>query len=191
MRVWSLLPVSLLLACATTPKPHRPMPPPPAFRSSIDAVLAFRGELGLTDDQVLRLQAIDDKLEQDDAAIRAELRPAGKSGDIGSGPASSSPVGTGSPGAPGGAGMGGMGGRGMGGRGGMGRGPAMGAPPRDPDQAARFEAARAKLDDNDTAAFFAAQEVLTEAQKPRAQEIASKYRSDLMDYREAMKQRRE
>jgi hypothetical protein len=45
------------------------------------------------------------------------------------------------------------------------------------------------MDDNDTNAYLEAEKVLTEAQRPRAREIASSYRQERSDRREALRQR--
>ena len=94
----------LALACATSqPKgASTTSAQPPLPRSSIAAVLQYKDELQLTDDQVRRLQELDDQLEQQNAALReaAEKR---KSKD----PSSSSGLGRGM----GGGSRGAMGGR--------------------------------------------------------------------------------
>src|SRR5260370_23422326 len=66
--------VALLpLACATSPpKATPPASQPPLPRSSIAAVLEHRRELELSDEQVRRLQNLDDQLERANAAIRQE-----------------------------------------------------------------------------------------------------------------------
>jgi hypothetical protein len=45
------------------------------------------------------------------------------------------------------------------------------------------------MDDNDTSAYLEAEKVLTEVQRPRAREIASSYRQERSERREAMRQR--
>jgi hypothetical protein len=62
-----------------------------------------------------------------------------------------------------------------------------GAPRRNPAQAQ--EALDARLDDADTAAFLRAEPVLTAAQRERAREIATSYREQLFERREAMRGR--
>ncbi len=45
------------------------------------------------------------------------------------------------------------------------------------------------MDDNDTKAYLEMEQVLTEAQRPRAQEIASRYREERWNRRQAMRRR--
>jgi len=120
--------------------------------SSIAAILVHREELGLTPPQVDALARRDDALAKEDAGLRARLA-------AGTSPATSS-----SPPPPG---AGGRHGR----RGGQQPRPAGHAPD-----------ALTQLDDNDTRAYLEVEEqVLTEAQRPRAREIASAYREALYD----------
>jgi hypothetical protein len=113
-------------------------------RSSVAAVLARRAELALDDDQVRRLERIDDDLQRRNAelpAAAAERRPGGRRG---SGP-------TGSKGEP-------------------------RRPPADPERV---------RNDNDTAAYLQAEEILRPEQRDRAREIAERYREELYDQRAA------
>jgi hypothetical protein len=72
------------------------------------------------------------------------------------------------------------GGRGRGMRGGMGGGrPGAGARSSPPES----QQLRDKLDDNDTQTYLEAEKALTEEQKPKAREYASKYREALFNYR--------
>jgi hypothetical protein len=152
----------LALACASAPTPAPPAPPPivaaaPATedlpRSSIAAILLHRQELGLGADQVEALTRRDDALAKEDAALRARLA-AGTSSATSSAPPPS----------------GGMSGRH--GRHGIQR----------PQPTAHGPDALTQLDDNDTRAYLEIEEqVLTEAQRPRAREIASTYREALYD----------
>ena len=156
----------LAFACATSqPKgASTTSPQPPLPRSSIAAVLQHKDELQLTDDQVRRLQELDDQLEQQNAALRqaAEKR---KSKD----PSSSSGFGRGM----GGGSRGGMGGRLMRGT----RSPASdGAGPKSLEE---------RMDDNDTSAYLEAEKILTEQQRAQATEIASKFRQERWDRRHA------
>ena len=149
-------------------------------------LLRHRGELALTDDQVTRLELMDEQREKDVAALRLQMKElrgarqkAGK--DVASGVVS--PRGQGGMGG----GGRGMGGGGMGG-GGMGRhGAPAGGGARPPDQD-ELERLRLRIDDADTRAFIDAQtEVLTEAQRPAAEKLASAYRAALYDFRAAVK----
>src|SRR5262249_7660911 len=120
-------------------------------RSSIAAVLLHRDELGLTQAQVEGLQQRDDALAREQAAIRARL-------------ASSSTARSGSPTTP----------SGNPGRGRHRRGSAPQTQTHPPDLLTQ-------LDDDDTRAYLDAEQLLTEQQRPRAQEIASAYREALYD----------
>jgi hypothetical protein len=190
------LPLGLLIFSCAAPPPPKPLPPRPMERSSVDVLLRHRGELSLSDDQVTRLEALDERRESDAASLRAqlkELRAArAKTGkDVAAGV--TSPRGS-AAGGMGGArgGMGGMGGAGMSG-GGMGKhgggGPSGGAgrPGHEQDEVERIHQ---RLDDLDTRAFLDAQtEIMTEGQRPAAEKLASAYRAALFDFRTAMRQR--
>jgi hypothetical protein len=179
------------------------------------AVLAHRSDLDLTDEQVEALEQADAELQQRLIRLRAEgghppPPPGGAgAGPVGGGEPPSSGPGDGRPGGgfgmnmgPGGfqmtpnaGGMGGGapggGGRGMGG-GAPGEGPhGGGARPNPPrrDPAKAQEALDARLDDADTAAFLKAEPVLSAAQRQRAREIATSYREQLFERREAMRGR--
>ena len=67
----------LALGCATSqPKQaSTASSQPPLPRSSIAAVLQHKDELQLTDDQVRRLQELDDQLERQNAALRSLTGP--------------------------------------------------------------------------------------------------------------------
>lgn len=157
--------VALLpLACATSPQ--KAAPPPiqaPLPRSSIAAVLEHRRELELTDEQVRRLQDLDDQLERANAAIRKEANQK----QTQSQPVSRAP-------------RGGMGGRSRGGMGrstGEGRGqPSSPSVPKSPEE---------RIDDNDTNAYLEAEKLLTESQRPLALEIASRFREESWDRQHA------
>ncbi|HET6983365.1 MAG TPA: hypothetical protein VFI53_14575 [Myxococcaceae bacterium] len=149
------------LACASTPPPRPPPPVTPTAeqkpelpRSSIAAILLHREDLDLTPTQVETLARRDDALAREDAALRARL------GSTSSG-ATPAPTQSPSP-SPGG----------RSGRHGARRAP---APAHGADPLTQ-------LDDNDTRAYLGVEEqVLTEAQRPRAREIASAYREALYD----------
>jgi hypothetical protein len=126
----------------------------------VAAVLEHADELALTDAQKQTLQQLDDALAEKNDALKAEAhkrREAGSGG--GDNPA---PM---------------MGGRGMrgGGRGMRGAGMRHDAP--------EPEALTNKLDDNDTQTYLEAEKTLTEAQRPRARELASRYREALYNSR--------
>ena len=154
MRTSCLLPL-LAVACASAPAPAPPTASTAAEdlpRSSIAAILVHREELGLTPAQVDALGRRDDALAKEDAALRPRLATGTPSGTSSSQPS---------------AGAGGRRGR----RGGQ-----------QPRPASHGPDALTQLDDNDTRAYLEIEEqVLTEAQRPRAREIASAYREALYD----------
>jgi hypothetical protein len=150
--------VACASAPAPAPTPAPPDPPPivaPASdlpRSSIAAILVHRGELGLTPAQVEALSRRDDALAKEDASLRTRLAAGTSSG-------STPPAASG----------------GMGGRRGRHSAQRVATPAHGPD-------ALTQLDDNDTRAYLEIEEqVLTEAQRPAAREIASAYREALYD----------
>jgi hypothetical protein len=123
--------------------------------------LLHRDELGLTAEQVEALLRRDDQLARDDAPLRAQLA---KPGSSSASPTSVSPPASG---------------------GGSSRGGRHGHPGASSDTR-RPADPLTKLDDNDTRAYLEVeQQVLTAAQRPRAQEIASKYREALYDQQHA------
>ncbi len=150
--------LALSLGCATAPaaKPHRVAP---AYKSSLEAVLARGSELALSEAQRRRFDQLEARREQQDAESRSRARAEHEA----SAAAPSPP--------PGGRG------RGTGRRGG-GAGHA---------EASRDPSLNQQLDDHDTQAFTAALDLMTEAQKPRAIEIASHYREELFDYRQSLR----
>ena len=159
MRTSSLL-CLLVLGCASAPPPAPPDPPPIVEsvpenfpRSSIAAILVHRQELELTPAQLEALTRRDDALAKEDEALRARLT-ARTSSATSSSPAPS----------------------GMGGRHGGRRGS------QHPQNTPHGPDALTQLDDNDTRAYLEIEEqVLTEAQRPRAREIASIYREALYE----------
>ena len=153
---------ALAMACASTPPPRPPTPGTPTAeqksefpRSSIAAILVHREDLALTPTQVETLARRDDALAREDEALRARLASTTSSG--GTPPLTPTPTPS-------------TGGRG--GRHGARRAPSQAHAPD----------VLTQLDDNDTRAYLEIEEqVLTEAQRPRAREIASAYREALYD----------
>jgi hypothetical protein len=179
MRARAVVALLSLAACASAPRPAgAPVPIRPLARSSIAAVLAHRGELELSDDQVRRMEDLADQLGRANEAIRATLKEAReKQPSAGARPGSAAEPGAGGMGS-------GRGGRGM--RGGGGRDTGLGRPDfLSEERASVFEKARQQMDDNDAKAFEDAAAALTAAQRPRAREIAERYREELYDWREA------
>jgi hypothetical protein len=149
----------LFAGCAAAPPPRPAPAPPPAElpRSSIAAILLHRDELGLTPEQVGALERRDDQLAREDAGLRAAVA---RSNPSTSAPGATSPPASGAS-------------SGKGGRRQHSGGASDARKPTD---------LLTKLDDNDTRAYLEVEErVLTEAQRPKAQEIASKYREALYD----------
>lgn len=165
----------LLAACVGSPPVPRSSLPRPAKllpRSSVAAVLGHRAELGLDDDQVRRLEAIDDDLQRQNAALGARAAPGPGASRL---PEGAQPTE-------------GRSGNGSAAGGAMGR--HRGGPRGAGGRAAPPIAGRAPgptADDNDTAAYYRAEEVLRPEQRERAREIAERYREDLYDQRAAQK----
>jgi hypothetical protein len=167
--------VWLFLGCAhAQPPPEPPFTPPVLLpRSSIAAILAHRGDLQLTDEQVQRLEERDDALEQRQAALRtafARPRDGEASRQRGGQEGGQSPAQAAQP-------------PGMGMGGGRRHGQRMASEPtaRRPDP----KALENQLDDNDMHAYLAAEAaVLTEKQRDPAREIAEQYREALYDQRD-------
>lgn len=176
---------------SSAPRPApRPLP-----RSSIAAVLAHRGELGLDGAEVKRLEERDAVLQRRLAEIRDQLEApegrdrAGREGRSpprppadGSSPQPSLPeVGPGQGAGPGG----GPGPRGRFRAGGGHGGRRSGGGRLAQDPAARAAELRRRLDDADTAAWLEAETLLRESHREPARAVAEKYREDLADERDA------
>ncbi|HXN42404.1 MAG TPA: hypothetical protein VN918_11480 [Myxococcaceae bacterium] len=165
MRRISLLALgSLFLFCANANRERAALnkPPPPLPRSSIAAVLAARGELNLTVEQLGQLEKMDEQLEKANAPIRSEIQRLTQGG-VTSNPAAGST------------------GRRAGGAGSRRRGePGAGSPRTGRGAPGTLQE---RIDDNDTQAYLQAESVLTPEQQPRAREIASRFREELWDRR--------
>jgi len=163
----SIVVCAALFSTACASSPQRPAagatpPEPPLPRSSIAAVLQHKGELQLSEEQVRRLQDLNDQLERQNAALRQE---ADKKKAGGQPPSNAlQPV---------------MGGRSRGGMGGHATGGKRGAP----SNASGPMSAEERMDDNDTNAYLEAEKVFSESQRPRALEIASRFREESWDRR--------
>lgn len=194
--VFTLLLLLAQAACASPPPPAAavpndqavPAPLPnnhaaaaPLPRSSIAAVVLRRAEIGLTDEQVSEMEELDQKRETENAAVREEMGKKSQQGQAA--PSSAGSRSAGSQGMQGSGMGGGMRGGGMhGGRmGGQSAAPGAGSG-KEADRAAALED---RLDENDTKAYLDAENVLTEAQRPRAREVASDYREQLYEQRES------
>ncbi len=183
--------ILLLAACAhppaedaSPPVPAAPAPQPPLDHSSIAAVLAHRGELHLSDDQAQRLEEMDRDLRAKNEAIRAEGSVVHKAPATASAPQQNDPSMTRPTTDPTASGPGNT----AGGRG-MGRGHHRGAMGSAVQNGKRTDP-ESRMDQNDTDAYFAAEALLSEGQRPRAREIAEEYREQLYDYREAVRAKR-
>ena len=153
-------------ACASTRPPPIARPPPsmPAVHSSVAAVLAHREALGLDEDQVRSLQAIDVDLarkQRSDQQARPPKRERDSSGE-GELPLPGSPPPPGR--------------RHEGRRGASGVVGGSGKELKDPDEI---------WDDNDSEAFYAAEEILRPDQREPAEKVAGEYREALYDARAA------
>lgn len=172
----ALLAACLLLPPAAThgADPVQPGAVAPLLpRSSVAAVLAQRGKLGLTDDQVKQLEQVDARLARDQEAARNTAAQAEE-------PRQAPPQRSGQ-GAPS---------SGPGGPGGM-----SGGKSRPPPQIrlnsgpSAAEILERQLDDLDTQALLKAVESMPEAQREKAVEVASIYRERLFEQREREKSR--
>ncbi len=134
----------------------------PLPRSSIAAVLAARGELNLTVEQLRQLEKMDEQLEKANAPMRSEIQR------VAQGEATSNQGGAST-------------GRRAGGAGSRRRGEGGAGSARIRQDA--LGTLQQRIDDNDTQAYLQAENVLTPAQQPRAREIASRFREELWDRR--------
>lgn len=150
---------------------HAPAIPSLLHRSSLAAVLAQRGALELTPDQVRLLERADERLARAQEAARAsqphpEDAPPGRPpGGSGPGPVSGGP----------GAGMGG--------------GKARPGPPPRSSGPSPAELLEQQLDALDTQAFLAAVESLPEPQREKVTDVASRHREQVFEQREREKSR--
>jgi hypothetical protein len=188
------VPFSTLIFClaftlGADPPSASPASPLPLPRSSIAAVLALRGELGLDAVQVKQLEDRDSALQKQTADLRDQLEAATSRSRAGGGQKGGRPSGAGEAAPPAmspsdaahpeDGGGGGRHGGGMSGRhGGGGRRAAL-------DPGARAADLQGRIDDADTAAWLAAEPLLREPQRERARAVAEKYREALADEREA------
>jgi hypothetical protein len=176
--------LALALPGCTPPRPPPPLPEKPGEKSSVDVLLRHRGELALTDDQVARLEALEERRAAEVATLRDQLAELGKQLENKGGDRPAD-IGTGSGRTPG------TGGRGMGGMGSSaGSGRSGRPPPGTTHRQNELLRLTQKVDDADTRAFVdAVSEVLTAAQRPRAENLATVYREALFDYQEAVRRR--
>jgi hypothetical protein len=170
-----------LLLLGSPARAAEPAPAAPSLlhRSSLAAVLAQRGALQLTPDQVKLLEQADARLAREQESAKAaqphpEDAPPGNPGGM---PSGKPPGGSGAGPASGGPG------------GGMGGGKSRpSAPPRrsGPGPAELLEQ---QLDALDTQAFLTAVMALPEPQREKAIEVASRHREQVFDQREREKAR--
>ena len=174
-----MMPHTLALACAVLLGAEAPVASPapavPLPRSSIAAVLAHRGDLGLTETEVSELEKRDEALQKQVARIREEFPSSShEAGGSGGGGGGSSPTAAPPEGGGGGHHGGGGGGRHHG-----------GGSSGHPDPSARGAGLQSRLDDADTAAWLAAEPAIAESRREKARDVAEKYREALADRREA------
>ena len=187
--------VLLMFACAHGSDPYgarenQPLPNRPDCHSSVEAVLTHSDELRLTAEQVVALSAIDQRLRAENESIASRKVEGGKASG------GSPPAGSGNPGAQGstpspqgGAGnSGGPGGR-MGGGRGRGRMPMGGSNGSPAPGGHTAKSMEERMDENDSKAYFDAEEILDASQRERAREVAEDYRERLFDWREALRHR--
>jgi hypothetical protein len=187
---WSLMAV-LAGACASSSEAERPVGPPPRilFQSPIALLFEHQGELLLTTDQMIQLGKVDDALQAKNKPLREKLREARRRGpEQEEGPPPGGGISGGRGGRGGVGGMGGMGGHGMP-SGGMGGGRVRSDPPMDEEALRQLEATLREMEDNETAAYNEAEQLLDEKQKARARELISQQREERMRVREALRQR--
>ncbi len=173
----------LLMGAEATPAPSAAAAPLP--RSSIAAVIAQRGALGLTDAEVADLEKRDDALQKQLDEIRDQLaassRPSAGSRRSAPSDRGSLPLSPYASALPEGAGRGA-------GRGGGRRGGGSGAQ-EERDPAARASQLHSRFDDADTVAWLSAETVLAESRREKARGVAARYREQLADRREAERAR--
>ncbi len=183
--------VALALAGGLTlgadPAPAAVPPAEPLPRSSIAAVLAHRGELGLTDAEARELERRDDAVAKRQEDLREQLSAARRGGGSRSGGTRSGPGERGAlPLSPTASALpeGASGGGHRGGSGGSHRGEGRGAEGAQ-DPAVRAAALQSRMDDADTAAWLSAESVLDPSRREKARDVAERFRETLADRREA------
>ncbi|WP_143177595.1 hypothetical protein [Cystobacter ferrugineus] len=165
-------------ACARSSPAQRPggeASPGMAFTSSLAVLLEHREELALTPPQVERFEQLDFTLREKNAVLQHELESLRAQARKNNRPWHGGYQGGGSHDV-------------HGGKGGSMSGPA------DEDQQKlrrrerleRMEATLRAMQDNDSQAYLAAEELMTDAQKPRARELFSQERENLLEQLNAM-----
>jgi hypothetical protein len=186
-----LLVAVLVGACASSPKVERPVGPPPRvlFQSPIALLFQHHDELLLTTDQMIALGKLDQALEKKNKLLREKLREARRQRmEQQEGPPPRDGMGAGRGGGGGMGAMGGMGGHGMVSRG-TGGGEPESIPPLTEETLRQMEVTLREMEDNESAAYNEAEQLLDEKQKVRARELVTQQREDRMRVREALHQR--
>lgn len=187
-----LLMAALAGACASSSEAERPVGPPPRVlvQSPIALLFEHQGELLLTTDQMIQLGKVEDALQAKNRPLRERLRDARRRGpeQEEEGPPPGGGISGGRGGRGGMGGMGGMGVPGSAGRG-MGGGHVRSEPPIDEEAWRRMEATLREMEDNESAAYNEAEQLLDEKQKVRARELVSQQREERMRVREFIRQR--
>jgi hypothetical protein len=172
--------VVALLLCGSPAWAAEPATAAPSLlhRSSLAAVLAQRGALQLTPDQVKLLEQADARLAREQESAKAaqahpEDAPPGNPGGMPSGKP------------PGGSGAGPA----SGGPGGMGGGKSRPSTPPRRSGPSPAELLEQQLDALDTQAFLTVVETLPEPQREKAIEVASRHREQVFEQREREKSR--
>lgn len=189
--VQGLLVAVLVGACASSPKVERPVGPPPRvlFQSPITLLFQHHDELLLTTDQMIALGKLDQDLEKKNKLLREKFREERRHRlEQREGPPPGEGMGGGQGGGGGFGGMSGMGGHGMVRRGMGGDDPAS-IPPLDEETLRQLEATMREIEDNESAAYNEAEQLLDEKQKLRARELVSQQREDRMRVRESLRRR--
>jgi hypothetical protein len=179
--------VSQLCVTQAPSLPSGAGPPLPLPRSSIAAVLAKRGAIGLTATQVALLEKRDAELQREREAIMERFNPPAKDMPKKAGLTFNGPgKGGGAGGPPGGGPPGG--GPGGGGPGGTGGAPPGGGPPgvreKESDPSNGMAKMEQEFDNADTRAWLEVAAQLPPAIEERATEVASQYREALASDRE-------
>jgi hypothetical protein len=189
--VQGVLVAVLVGACASAPKVERPVGPPPRvlFQSPIALLFQHHDELLLTTDQMIALGKLDQALEKKNKLLREKFREERRQRlEQREGPPPGEGMGGGQGGGGGFGGMSGMGGHGMVRRG-MGGDDSASIPPLDEETLRQLEATMREIEDNESAAYNEAEQVLDEQQKVRARELVSQQREDRMRVRESLRRR--
>jgi hypothetical protein len=166
--------------CATSATEHPTLlhPQAPLARSQTAALLEHASELTLTEEQVHKLEALEERRQHADHDVEIDLQQ-----QIQAGAASHRGRATRGGGSVGRAGLGGI------------RGAAMNGPGAEPNKSSQptdddfVDGAQARIDENDTKAYADAEAALTDEQRAQAKPIIEQYRADVAKQREELQKR--